>query len=350
MGPGVVDGQIRPRSLGVGDLKGLALLLALLLVTLTALSWAAAPGGPEDVLIEAAVYGAGDGTMVTMDFDLPNSGAASVAGILPVSAVVGPELYVLQDDGWDNGSLDISVLRLYDHLRAELPLYIKDVQVNLISADGLDAVFSSGNSTLVMASWSDDSVQYAAAAREWVKDGGVIIGIGGYSVPFIIDPREANIWGMSYLMKIEMDELDFDGGRDSQATTPSMALDLGYIAPQTVMNVDDITRYGGYPIGFIYQRENVTTTHALLPLGLGSVVLLGGDLALPYLTTAEDIAAQDIERILATSLPFLEGDMAYTNVTSDGTFDHVFTEDGPFVVYVMSVDHHVQWFAREELD
>ena len=322
-------------------MRGLALLLGGMLLALSLLSWAAAPSGPDAVGIEATV----EGTALTVSYDLPSEGESLVAAF-PVSAIVSSRVYVFQDDGWQNGSAKVSILRLYDHLREELPLYLEDASVSLVSEADLPDVLSSGNSTLVIASWDEDKVEYAAMAREWVKRGGVIIGIGAHAVPFIIDPEEAEDMEYSYLMEIDMDELDYSGGEGGVRSGAAEALDLGYVAPVYTMHMDDIEGYGGWSVGVTYGRENVTTTHAVIPMQLGRVVLLGGGLALPYLTTAEDAAAQDIERILATDLPFIAGEPLYTIVSEDGSELLPFPEGDRFVAYVMSLEHHVQWFAR----
>jgi hypothetical protein len=227
---------------------------------------------------------------------------------LEVSRVHQGPVHVLINEGLDF-RVKVSLQRMADHFNNELPLYGSSVQATVIGTDGLPDVFSDPQATLVVGPGAYLPDYYSYPALEWVKSGGLWVGIGAGSVPFVRSSTDSG--RPNATMSIDFMEAEYDGGAGVSATPMAKALGLRYVAPSSLFRLGDLEAEGGRSIGYEFDRGEPLATAGVIALGNGSLLLVAGDMLPPPLATGEEVLAWDIIRIVLLNVPWWSGNMRF---------------------------------------
>lgn len=287
---------------------------------------------------EIEVHFDGNSMKVSIDYWIGETSYSKSIRVLcfPTVSEREDDIFIYNDYTGANGTFYPIITGLYDHLRAIMEAYDYSGEVRMIGPDELPEVFSGQNATLIIASEPRGREELAPAAYQWVKRGGVIIGIGNRSIPFVYDGNGTTPDGF---MLLRYHQLDFDGGRDMIATPVATAFDLETVAPSKGIVVEDVLELGGKAVGYIYQRETELTSAALFDIGQGRLLALSGDMILPSITSGEDAVSRDLAKWLtshflwAADLPVMEERYAGPESIS-GTLNASFSP-APFLSFVI---------------
>jgi hypothetical protein len=222
-----------------------------------------------------------------------------------------------------------SVLGLFDHLRAELADLGSHQTVEMVDHLKAEEVLNGDPAVLIVVNSTQDWSSESTAMMSWVERGGLLFGIGEGALPFISTTGSKGS-GSGEGYSINYDPLNYDDGQGVQASIAASALDLKYSSPRNGMRVDDLDRYG-QAIGYLYTREHLLTSAALIHRGNGSIILFSDDMRQPFTTSMEDSVSYDICTILVSGLPWLSGQM-YLYQTNGGSG----TLTGSFIAQVNS--------------
>ena len=291
----------------------LEVVLVLIVAVLGVSSVALAPTAGQGVSVVADR----DGGRFSMDYSVaPSDYDLNLTAIaLEVSRSGQGDIYILvnQDQAfW----VKVSLLRLADHLRNELPLLGSDREVTVIAQKDIPDVFDDPNATLIVGPSADLPDFYAIPALNWVSNGGLWVGIGEGSVPFIYSGTNAT--SPNATLRLDFQQLDYDGGSGCTVQPLAAALGFRYVAPTHAFEVADLMELGGRSIGLEYDRGVVLGTVGILPVGRGAVMVMGGDMDPPPMASSEEVLSWDLEVLLLLDVPWWSGGMSYEIVHSDG--------------------------------
>lgn len=304
-----------------------------------------------DLEAEIDVHLDGNSMKVSINYWIGETRHSKSIGVLcfPAALERDDDIYIFNDYTGRNGTFYPIITGLYDHLRAIMEAYGYPGEVRMIGPDELPEVFSGQNATLILANEPEVREELAPAALQWVKRGGVIIGIGNRSIPFVYD---GNGTAPDGFMLLRYHTLDFDGGRDMIASPVARAFDLETVSPSKGIVVEDVLALNGRVVGYIYQRETELTSAALFDIGKGRVLALSGDMVLPSITSGEDAVSRDLAKWLASSflwaveLPVMEEQYAGPESIS-GTLNASFSP-APFIsVVIFDKDHFQDLFYSQ---
>jgi len=305
------------------------------LVAVLAVSSVALSGGPPP-RPALSFEEVGSGQMV-LDYRIPSSShdQSYSALMLGTNRAGDGDIYVLVTESLDF-DVKVSLYTLVDHLNNELRFCGASTVSSIISTDSLPKVFSDPQAVLICGPSTSLPDFYAAPALNWVEKGGLWIGIGENSVPFIYS--RSNESSPNATMRLDFTELSYDSGVNSRSTPIADALGFRYVAPDNAFELSDLEALGGRSIGFEYERGSWLGTVGIIPIGQGSVMVMGGNMGPPPLSTSEEVLAWDLEKVLALNVPWWTGDLTYHIVYSDGSaIDSVlnasFTHSGLYVCY-----------------
>lgn len=227
---------------------------------------------------------------------------------LEVSMVHQGPVHVLINEGLDF-RVKVSLQRMVDHFNNELPLFGSDVRAIVIGTDGLPGVFSDPRATLVVGPGAYLPDYYSYPAMEWVKRGGLWVGIGAGSVPFV---RSSTDTGRpNATISIDFMEAGYDGGAGVSATSMAIALGLRYVAPSSLFRLGDLEAAGGRSIGYEFDRGEPLATAGVISMGHGALLLLAGDMLPPPLATGEEVLSWDLIKIILLNVPWWSGNMRF---------------------------------------
>jgi len=332
-------------------------ILATILLLLLIGSVLAQPSG-SGIGVDISIDFEGDGTLtVEMNYTVSRSGYSKSigAGFFPVDVNRTDEIFIFVDKHGVNGSMYPRVLGLYDHLRADLEVLESGIRVSTVDLKGLEQIFEGPNATVIIPSQPSTSAELGLKAMEWVRGGGVLIAIGDRSVPFFADGTNTLWSGPDEFLNIRYMPLAFNGGQGMDASPVAEALGLRTVAPTMALSVDDVIEHGGQVIGYIYDRGIELTSHALFRVGDGVLIAMGGHIAYPFLTTAEDAVASDLTRMLLSSLPWICGPIVYERVEADrgqvsGGLQAVIPEASLVSVFVFEMENPQRLFFSRVVD
>jgi hypothetical protein len=177
-------------------------------------------------------------------------------------------------------------------------------------------VFSDFEATLVCGPGAALPDYFGYPARQWVEKGGLWIGIGNGSAPFMYS--RDNTGSPNATMRLDFTDLDYDGGTGMVTTPLANALGLRYVAPEQSFLLSDLEMLGGTSIGYEFDRGQKLATAGIVPLGEGALVVLGGNMTAPPLASGEEVLAWDLERILVLNVPWWSGHLKQVAERSDG--------------------------------
>lgn len=298
-----------------------------------------------------------DDLVVDMDYAVSRSGYAKSIGVglFPVDVNRTDEVYLYIDEYGVNGSMYPRVLGLYDHLKADIDALDSDVRLSTVDFEELDSVFEGPNATVIIPSQPSNNTDFGIKALEWVKKGGVLIAIGNRSVPFFADYTNEQWSGPDEFMNIRYEPLSFMGGEGMHASPVAEALGLRTVAPTMALSVDDVLSHGGQMIGYLYDREEDLTSHALFRIGDGVLIAMGGHIAYPFVTTAEDAVSTDIIRIILTGLAWISGPIKYERIDAGpgqvrGSIMTTIADTRFVSIFVFEMDNHQRLFFSRIVD
>lgn len=272
-------------------------------------------GGDGDIRISVSF----DDSTVTMGYAVEKGewGRNVTAILLEVSRVHQGHICVLMNDGLDF-DVKVSLHRMADHFNNELPLLGSDQTATVVGTDELPEVFSDPDAALIVGPGANLPGYYSYPALQWIMKGGLWIGIGNGSAPFMYSMNDTG--SPNATLRLDLVALDYDGGRGMSATPMAKALGLRYVAPEYAFRLMDLEAIGGKSIGYQFERDgNVLTTAGIVPMGYGSILMLSGNLGPPPLATDEEVVAWDIMKILLMNVPWWSGNMKYaTGSTASG--------------------------------
>lgn len=290
----------------------LAVLLSLVVVFLAVSSAVLAPRAAGKDL-ELTVKVSGD--QVTMDYLVAGGqyqrNVTAVA--LEVSKMHQGPIYVLINDGLEF-RVKVSLQRMADHFNNEFSLLGSDLTATVIGTDDLPKVFSNRQATLVVGPGADLPDYYGNPARQWVEKGGLWVGIGEGSAPFMYS--HDNTDSPNATLRLDFMSMEFQSGKGMSGTPMAKALDLRYVAPESLFLLTDLKAAGGVSIGYEFDRGQMLATAGIVPMGSGALLVFAGNMAPPPLATGEEVLAWDLMKIVLLNVPWWDGNMRYvTNST-----------------------------------
>jgi hypothetical protein len=293
-------------------------LLALLSITVAFLaicSFLLVPAsGEEDMRMTVTVV---EGRSIIMNYSVaagPYEREVSAVA-LEVNRIHQGPIYILINDNLEF-QVRVSLQRMADHFNNELPLMGSKVTATVIDVEDLPLVFSDTKATLVCGPGASLPDYFGYPARQWVEKGGLWVGIGNGSAPFMYSG--ANTGTPNATLRLDFTDLDFDGGSNMVATPMAAALDLMYVAPEHPFLLTDLEVLGGTSIGYEFDRGNKLATAGIVPLGEGALMIVGGNMTAPPLATGEEVLAWDLERILLLNVPWWSGHFRHVTERADG--------------------------------
>jgi len=314
--------------------NNLVLALTALVAVLTVSSIALSGGQPSRPNLSLEELGSGQ---MVLDYRIPSSNhdQSYSALILGTDRIGHGAIYVLITESLD---FDVkgSLYTLVDHLNNELRSFGVDSMSSIISSDSLPKVFSDPQAVLICGPSTSLPDYFAAPALHWVERGGLWIGIGESSVPFMYS--RSNESNPNATMRLDFTGLSYNGGADSRSSSMATALGFRYVAPDNAFELSDLEALGGRSIGFEYDRGTLLGTAGVIHIGKGSVMVMGGDMGPPPLSTSEEVLAWDLEKVLALDVPWWTGELTYMIVSSDGSaiesaLNSSFTYNGLYASY-----------------
>jgi hypothetical protein len=255
--------------------------------------------------------------------------------ILGANRIGHGDIYVLVTESLDF-DVKVSLYTMVDHLNNELRSFGVDSVSSVIGSDSLPKVFSDPQAILICGPSTSLPDYFAAPALHWVERGGLWIGVGESSVPFMYS--QSNESNPNATMRLDFTELSYNGGVDGRPTPMATALGFRYVAPDNAFELQDLEALGGRSIGFEYDRDGLLGTAGVIHIGKGSVMVMGGDMGPPPLSTSEEVLAWDLEKVLAFNVPWWTGELTYQIVSSDGSaiesaLNSSFTYNGLYASY-----------------
>lgn len=314
--------------------NNLVVALTALVAVLTVSSIALSGGQPPRPVLSLEELGSGQ---MILDYRIPSSGhdQSFSALMLGTDRIGHGDIYVLITESLDF-DVKVSLYTLVDHLNNELRSCGDNAVSSIISSDSLPKVFSDPQAVLICGPSTSLPDFFAAPALHWVERGGLWIGIGEGSVPFMYS--RSNDSSPNATMRLDFTELSYNSGLESRSTSMAAALGFRYVAPDSAFELSDLDAIGGRSIGFEYERGSTLGTAGIVPIGQGSVMVVGGDMGPPPLSTSEEVLAWDLEKVLVLNVPWWTGDLAYQIVSSDGSaiesaLNASFTYSGLYACY-----------------
>ncbi|MDW5561790.1 MAG: hypothetical protein SA339_01080 [Methanomassiliicoccus sp.] len=284
------------------------ILLSLVVVFLAASSVVFVPrASGSDMSMMATV----NGNTLTMNYSvsggLYDRNVTAVA--LEVSRVHQGHIYVLINEGLEF-KVKVSLQRLADHFNNEFSLLGSDLTATVIGTDDLPTVFSDRQATLIVGPGADLPDYYSYPAKRWVEKGGLWVGIGGDSAPFMYSLNNTD--SPNATLRIDFVGMGYEDGEGALATPMAKALDMRYVAPETAFLLSDLKAAGGASVGYEYKRgDNVLATAGIVPIGDGALLIMAGDMNPPPLATGEEVLAWDLMKIVLLDVPWWSGNMQY---------------------------------------
>jgi hypothetical protein len=242
-----------------------------------------------------------------------------------------PTVYVYYDSRYP--ALQVSehgALGLIDHLEREFVALDQKVTLEVVDADKLAAIVSSGDTdpVIIMASGVLPETVYPKGAEptiaKWVRDGGRLIWAGepiGYyrglkdkldfnDVEAIRETMTKQIMGADYFWGAPFPEWDISSASDQ--TDIGKALNLSYNWVRTGAEVHTVKDNGGVVLGRTktFDDGTIRTSIALIPIGKGNMTVFGAGVF-----NQEVQLAEDITRIIASQIIWAENSIASKSLT-----------------------------------
>ncbi|GEM_PF-5360179 len=301
----------------------LIILLSLAAVFLAVSSAILVPSMGSD--LELTVTVADDG--VTVDYLVAGGQyRREVTAIaLEVGRVHQGPIYILINEGLEF-KVKVSLQRMADHLNNELSLLGSDLTAAVIGTDGLPRVFSDHQATLVVGPGADLPNYYSHPATQWIEKGGLWVGIGEGSAPFMYSHDKTN--SPNATVRLDFIHTEYRDGEGIAATPMAKALALRYVAPESLFLLSDLEAAGGKSIGYQFDRGQMLGTAGIVPMGEGALLVFAGNMSPPPLATSEEVLSWDLMRILLLNVPWWDGNMRYqTNSTLGSDYRGSFSMD-----------------------
>jgi hypothetical protein len=210
-----------------------------------------------------------------------------------------------------NGSFAANVQGLYDHLKTEFEKSGVEVNIEIIEEDGLTRFFENGPSTLIIANDFRNDTEISTLCWEWVNDGGVLIAIGNHSIPFAYQDEDEKASYDRDGIVLGYHSIAYDGGESVSDSNFTEAYGLQYWSPYMGIDVDDVNRYGGTLVGYLYSGESDLVTIASIPIGEGRILAFGGNMGSAFQVNGEDVVASDLAKLLLAGAIFSTADPIY---------------------------------------
>jgi len=287
-----------------GEELGLCTLVAFLVV----LSILVQSGGGGLIINTEMEVTVDEQLQVRLDYTLSSTGFSKSVNILTYSTLEirdGP-IYIFYDNKEVESSYLPRIAGLYDHLNPRLQSYGYDDSVSLVGREVLEDIFTGPNATLILANSISQPDTIAQMALDWVIEGGILIGIGNGSIPFVFDPRY-DTGGDGYIA-LRYEKMAFRSGDGMNSSTMAEAFNLETVAPTDGILVDDVESQSGTVVGYTYDREQLLTSAALFKIGKGRLLTLSGNISAPIQTSGEEAYANDIAKLLASWALWMEGE------------------------------------------
>ncbi len=254
-----------------------------------------------------------------------------------------------------NNTLDQSypaTLGLYDHLLSSMNLFGSSVKVSLVDYMGLQQVFKDPNATLVFACPFAEDNTTRNNTFDWMMRGGMVVSVGEYSLPFANVYEKGEWKGDPSFLKIRFHKFNFTGGEGIEPTEYAEAMAFQFVAPNQGIDLDSVEALGGTNIGFTYDRDQRLTSLAMFTFGEGRLLTFSGDIRNPFLTSAEDVIAMDMAKVLLSGLPWISGPTSYSLESfgpgpAEGYLNVTMPSSETCSVMVFSMDNTQPVFGRK---
>jgi hypothetical protein len=285
-------------------------------------------GSPESPTLSVTANGA----TATVQYSLPSWAHhyPSALTVVPVDGYRSDDIAILMTGMSGPPNSDpANVQGLADHLGAELENIGSSSTVTIIGEGALFSYLAAGNGTLVVASQLSDA--QGDMVEKWVMAGGLLIAIGPECIPFI---------GYGGSVKVGLNNFVYDGS----ATEGTLAHDIGLrtVYPVHGILVSDVLSSSGTVLGHTTVDGKLTTT-AVVPLGEGKILMMGGPIESPFLASMEDVYAWDLARLLEAGMPWAAGPLFHERleVPSQGL-------EGIRTFFVMNMTVRVALFSLDD--
>lgn len=273
-----------------------------------------------------------DDGWITIHYSFPSSthGYPATVAAWPVAQFRPDDVAVLMGGGTsDTDSAPANVQGLVDHLVAELRNIRAPAKVSVLEKGSLGEYLESGNGTLVIASSVDASL--SGAIEDWVTAGGLLVAIGPEALS-------------SFAPSLSLTALSpFDPNITNGSAAQGLGLRTNY--PQYGISVEDVLSSSGTVLGTT-SLDGRLTTMAVVPMGLGRALVMGGPIESPFLASMEDVYAWDLARCLTSGLPWISGPITYQRVeVPSGGLSGTMTIADPGTSLVVSAYNLNDWHA-----
>ncbi len=272
----------------------LGMAVASMACVLLLLGVALIPSPGYDIELQADVHGNTASVTVRISGN-DHANTLSLVGA-SLNEVRNDTMIIVSDD--DNRTMLGEATSMFDHMQAEAQLRGVALDLKMAQIDELPALFYGENAIIVM--FGHDG-EMGEAAQQWVERGGVLVGFGPHSIPFV---------GENMIMDLDFSPYEFSED-DIESSSVADALALDTVAPRVGMGTDSVLENGGEPIGYsCLGMESL----ALFPMGEGRLLMFSAHPSTPILTSGADSMASDLFRLVMSGMIWKNGEIQHITI------------------------------------
>lgn len=294
-----------------------------------------------------------DGLLVSVDYEVSDSSYLyeMAISIMPTSgATVLPGIIILDVSGSEITPPAVS--GLYDHLTTELHLRGAEANVTIVDIGEVSEHLNDTEAIMIIGERSTMDNSTARELMDWVSRGGRLICIGPDSLPFRQEIHDGEWDGPDDFLRVKYRPLNYSGEEGMSASPYAEALSLRSVAPINAIEQEYLDNLSAVSIGYSFEREEGNlTTSAMVPLGEGRLVLFGGGMRWPAMTSGDQAFCWDIIQLYLGGAFWSVGAPEHTvlPMTKDarvGSFSATLSDAPAVVVMAYSLRDYVPAYGR----
>ena len=219
-----------------------------------------------------------------------------IISAIPVDSIPNiPGIVILNMNNQKN--IPPSLTGLYDHITADLSL--KGLSPNVSITNFKDMDFKEiSNYILIISEPTDIDEDVAADFLSWVLSGGRLICIGPDSLPFRQKLDGYRWTGRDDFLRISYRELNYSADAVEESIY-AKALSLQTSAPQWALEKQYLDEFEAVMTGHIHHdSKGSLVTSAMLELENGRLILFGGPIKQPAITSGDVAISWDISQLI----------------------------------------------------
>jgi len=274
-----------------------------------------------------------------------------IISIMPISGITElPGIIILDVSG--GAITPPAVSGLYDHLTTELQA--KGMEANVTINDIADTadMLNDTSSIIIIGERSAVDNSTARELMDWVLRGGRLICVGPDSLPFRQELQDGDWVGPEDFLRVKYRPLNYSGEVGMSASPYAEALSLRGVAPINALEQRYLDNLSAVTIGYTFEQdEGDLVTASMVPLGEGRLVLFGGEMKWPAVTSGDQAFCWDIIQLYLGGALWSVGAPEHTvlPMTKDvrvGNFSTSFSDAPAVVVLAYSLHDHVPVYGR----